>query len=213
MSNDVFDKKRPGDGNALKSDKLLAEGGRRPSKSSVVQTQPILPVATNVELRLLHAGDADELHALIVKNLDRLKPWFDWVHDDYSPGETAEFLRLCEERLQARADFSYGIRRGSELIGVTGLHKIDWGNRIARIGYWLDRDATGDGIVTKSVRVLVRYAFEELLLHRIEIRCAPDNAASRAVPERLGFDMEGEHRDVLRLRDRYQSLKMYALLR
>ncbi len=187
-------------------------GCRRPSKSSVVQIQPILPVATSVELRLLQLGDADALHALIVKNLDRLKPWFDWVHDDYGPGETAEFLRLCEERLQACADFSYGVRRGSELIGVTGLHKIDWGNRIARIGYWLDRESTGNGIVTKSVRALVQYAFETLLLHRIEIRCAPDNVASRAVPERLGFAMEGEHRDALRLRDRFQSLTMYALL-
>jgi ribosomal-protein-serine acetyltransferase len=49
-------------------------------------------------------------------------------------------------------------------------------------------------------------------MNRIEIRCAPDNAPSRAVPERLGFTEEGLHRQVLAIHGGFQDLIMYAML-
>jgi ribosomal-protein-serine acetyltransferase len=49
-------------------------------------------------------------------------------------------------------------------------------------------------------------------LNRIEIRCAPQNTASRAVPTRLGFIEEGLHRQVLAMRGEFQDLIMYAML-
>lgn len=45
-----------------------------------------------------------------------------------------------------------------------------------------------------------------------EIRCAPENFASRAVPKRLGFTEEGLHRQVLAIHGGFQDLIMYAML-
>lgn len=135
-----------------------------------------------------------------------------WAHDALSRADMLQFLEYAEDARAAGADFNYGIREHGKLVGAIELYYRDAKNRMARIGYWLDRDSTGRGVMTKSVRSLVQIAFDELEIHRIEIRCAPENRASRAIPERLGFTNEGTQRDVLLLRDRFQDLMMYSLL-
>jgi RimJ/RimL family protein N-acetyltransferase len=47
---------------------------------------------------------------------------------------------------------------------------------------------------------------------RVEIRAAPENARSRAIPERLGFTQEGTLRQVERVGDRYLDNVVYAML-
>jgi ribosomal-protein-serine acetyltransferase len=59
----------------------------------------------------------------------------------------------------------------------------------AEIGYWLAEKAQGRGIVSRAVRVLVRFSFVELGVDAVLIRCARDNVKSRAIPERLGFTL------------------------
>lgn len=113
---------------------------------------------------------------------------------------------------EPRRDLPYGFWNGDTFGGSIGLYKIDWSNRIARIGYWLDADFEGKGLVTRAAGTLVDLALSELRLNRIEIRCAPANAASRAVPQRLGFTQEGTHRQVLAIHGGFQDLVMYAML-
>lgn len=60
---------------------------------------------------------------------------------------------------------------------------------------------------------VVAYVFDILELHRVVIRCAVDNGRSRAIPQRLGFQEEGEARDSEWLYDRFQNMVTYALLR
>lgn len=70
----------------------------------------------------------------------------------------------------------------------------------------------GKGLMTKACETLVRHAFEDLGLNRVEIRAAVDNRKSRAIPERLGFQQEGVLRDAEWLYDRYADLVVYAML-
>lgn len=172
-----------------------------------------MPLSADVELRVLAATDADELHALICRNIEWLAPWMEWAHPQFSKAETLLFLERSEHGLRMRSDFNFGIRKHGELLGNVGLHILSRHDRTARIGYWLDKNATGQGLVTNSVRAIVDYAFSDLEIHRIEIRCAPSNRASRAIPERLGFTQEGTNREALWLRDRFQDLVMYSLLK
>ncbi|HLI97211.1 MAG TPA: GNAT family N-acetyltransferase [Candidatus Baltobacteraceae bacterium] len=126
--------------------------------------------------------------------------------------ETQQYLIDVELQPEPALDRPYGIFDGEEFAGSIGLYKIDFGNRISRIGYWIDADHQGKGLITSAARALVDHAFNDLRLNRIEIRCAPENAASRAVPQRLGFTEEGVHRQVLAIHGGFQDLIMYAML-
>jgi ribosomal-protein-serine acetyltransferase len=66
--------------------------------------------------------------------------------------------------------------------------------------------------MTKACRFLVDYAFAELKLNRVEIRCATGNHKSRAIPERLGFKLEGTVRQAEWLYDHFVDHALYGML-
>ena len=77
-----------------------------------------------------------------------------------------------------------------ELLGGTGLHRIDWALRRFEIGYWRRSGLRGRGIVTEAVVAISRMAFDALDARRVEIRMDDDNGASWKVAERAGFTLE-----------------------
>jgi len=172
-----------------------------------------LHVDEHTEVRLLRADDADVLYDVTIRNRESLAPWMSWMDRVIDVSDTYAFLRAAEKEAYEHSAFKAGIWRQGSLIGCIDLHQIDWLNGNARIGYWLDKDYTGHGIMTRAVHLLAEYAFEALDLHRIEIHVATGNDRSRRIPERLGFTMEGVLRQVQRLRGTYYDHTLYALLR
>jgi ribosomal-protein-serine acetyltransferase len=172
-----------------------------------------LHVDDEIEIRLLRDDDADVLYDVTVRNRDHLAPWMSWMDNVIDVSDTYAFLRSAEKQAYEHTSFKAGIWRGRELLGAIDLHDIDWTNAHARIGYWLDKDETGRGIMTRCVRALTEYAFDALDLHRVEIHVATANHRSRRVPERLDFTLEGVLRDVQRLREGFVDHALYALVR
>lgn len=162
------------------------------------------------QVRLLRVSNADELYELTEANREHLAPWMSWVGLVRDAGDTLGYLRSCEQDMLAQRAFRAGIFQHHRLIGAIDLHDIDWVNRNAKIGYWLDKAHTGHGIMTRAVRALVEYAFDALDMHRIEIRAAAENHPSRRIPERLGFEMEAVLNDAQFVGGRFHDLALYA---
>ncbi|QIY78383.1 GNAT family N-acetyltransferase [Chromobacterium violaceum] len=99
-----------------------------------------------------------------------------------------------------------------EIAGICSLHGINAAHRYARLGYWLADSHVGRGVMSRALALLMRYAFEELGLHRLELGCAPENLRSCRVAERLGFRLEGELRDAQFLNGRFWNMRCYGLL-
>jgi ribosomal-protein-serine acetyltransferase len=171
-----------------------------------------LKVDQEIELRLLESHDAEPLFALVDTNREHLRPWLFWVDTNISPNDTLEFIEIMWDSFTRGRGFSSGIWFNNEIAGVIGLYPITRQHRSASIGYWIARDFEGKGIVTRSCRSLINYAFRELELNRIEIRCAVENERSRRIPERLGFRNEGTARESERVNDVYYDSVIYGLL-
>jgi ribosomal-protein-serine acetyltransferase len=107
--------------------------------------------------------------------------------------------------------FQCGIWFHGVIAGIIGFHSIDWMNKNVEIGYWLGEKFQGRGIVTKTCRTLVDYAFYEYQLNRVQIRCATGNTKSNAIIERLGFIKEGNTRQSEFLYDHYVDLFVYGM--
>lgn len=171
-------------------------------------------VDDDTEVRPVHAADAEELYRLVRENEEHLYPWMGWVPEDgFTREDMRDFIRRSEKAVRDQSQFNALIVQSGKIVGVTGFPLIDWSNRIAHIGYWLDRSHTGHGLMTQSVRALLTYAFDALEMNRIEIRCATNNKTSAAVAERLGFTREGALRQARLMRDTYIDEYVFSMLR
>ena len=81
------------------------------------------------------------------------------------------------------------------LMGTVAIHYVDSINRRAELGADLFPCYWGAGIISRLVERLKEAAFKELGLHRLEIRCMPDNIASVRIALKAGFTFEGTLRD------------------
>jgi ribosomal-protein-serine acetyltransferase len=169
------------------------------------------PLSDGCHLRLFEEADAEELSALIDANRGHLTPWMPWAAGS-TPESTLEFIRLTRRQIAGNDGLQTAIVAGGRIAGAVGFHGIAWENRSTSIGYWLDAGHQGRGIMTRAVRALVDQALSGWKLNRVEIRAAPDNHRSRAIPQRLGFHEEGVLREVEHVGERYFDAVVYAML-
>jgi ribosomal-protein-serine acetyltransferase len=164
-------------------------------------------------LRLLEESDAEEQFNVVDANRDHLGRWMPWVGGERSPEDVLPFIRATRKQLADNDGLQTAIvDPGGAIVGMVGVHNIDWANRKTSIGYWLAADHQGRGVVTAAVRAYVDHAFGTWELNRVTIEAAVDNARSRAIPERLGFREEGVLREVERVDGRMLDHVVYSVL-
>jgi ribosomal-protein-serine acetyltransferase len=171
-----------------------------------------LRIEEELELRPVDERYAEELTALVRRDLAHLKPWMPWATERYSIEDAREFIRRQIRQYAEDQGFATLIFFGGRVAGCIGYNHIDWANRKTDVGYWLGAQYTGRGMMTKSCGALVTHAFNELRLNRVEIYCAVENLRSRRIPERLGFAEEGTHRQAEWVHDHFKDLVSYSML-
>jgi ribosomal-protein-serine acetyltransferase len=170
-------------------------------------------VDDRMELAMVELRDADEVFAAVDRSRDYLRQWLPWVDSSLRVDDTRAFIREALQQHAQDEGFQCVIRLDGNVAGLVGFRNLDWANRRTEIGYWLAEDYQGQGIMTACCRSLVDFAFGELGLNRVEIHAATGNRKSRAIPERMGFTLEGTHREVEWVNDRFVDGAVYALLR
>jgi ribosomal-protein-serine acetyltransferase len=166
----------------------------------------------DAELRLIEPQHAEQLDALIEQNRAHIKEWAAWLKDDRTIEDTRAFIKRNLTRLAENDGFTVAVWYGGEMAGQVEYNYIDWVNRKTELGYWLGARFQGKGLITNSCRVLIRHAFEELKLNRVEMHCAVENRRSRRIPERLGFRQEGTLLQAEWMHDHFNDLVIYAML-
>jgi RimJ/RimL family protein N-acetyltransferase len=138
-------------------------------------------------LRPWSVDDAPVLKALIDANLDHLRAWMPWAMNEPSEVEAiAERIEGFRANVRDGTDYIVGIILGDEAIGGAGLHRRQ-GPDTLEIGYWMSSLYTNRGYAAEAAMALTRVAFTMPHVEHVQIRCDPRNAASAAVPRKLGF--------------------------
>lgn len=146
---------------------------------------------SDVEPRAFTKRDAELVFDSVIRNREHLRPFMQWLTVDYSLDSARDFISHSRQAIAAKEGLPLGIFRDNDLIGSAGFVNFEWQTRRAEIGYWIDKNEEGKGIVSQACRLLLEYAFGDLRLNRVEIRCSTLNKRSAAVPTRLGFQLEG----------------------
>lgn len=177
-----------------------------------MDTTPLrMKIDDDTELRILEEQDAPHIFALVDQNRSYLKEWLPWVDLTRSVEDEIDFIHSLSTQHAKHQSFGYGIWYNNQLTGTIGCHAINWSDKKVEIGYWLAASFQGKGLMTKACKAMVTYAFNELRLAKVEIRCALKNKRSRAIPERLGFKEEGIIKDGEWLYDHFVDLVVYGM--
>lgn len=83
----------------------------------------------------------------------------------------------------------------------------------AYLGYFLGTDFTGRGYMTEAVRLILRFAFRNLKLHRVEANVQPQNIKSIEILQRCGFIKEGFSGKYLKISGRWRDHERWAIVR
>lgn len=113
-----------------------------------------------------------------------------------------------------RADFRFVIETPDDgAVGIATLTEIDWKNRTATHGIKLvNKERRTKGIGTDTVMAIMRYAFGELGLHRLDGSIFPENAASQGLYFKCGWKDEGLRRSCVYKNGRWRDLIMVGIL-
>jgi ribosomal-protein-alanine N-acetyltransferase len=169
-------------------------------------------------VRLCTLVDSDYTAWLEVRNRcrDWLVPWEPRSKGAPQPVEDhASFTARCgmrERERQLGSGFGFGVFHEGRFAGEVTLSSILRGPfQNGSIGYWIDKDVAGEGLIPESVVVVLQFAFETLRLHRIEVAIIPRNSASRRVAEKLDLRNEGVALGFLEINGEWEDHVRYAM--
>jgi [ribosomal protein S5]-alanine N-acetyltransferase len=172
-----------------------------------------------VDLRPLKGSDWDAWSAVRIKSRDWLEPWEPLGEPGApDPATDAEaFKARCgawERQRHFDAAYGFGIflRANGVFVGEVSLGSVQRGPfQSANVGYWIGEEAAGQGYMPEAVAVILRFAFEELGLHRVEAAIVPRNERSRRVADKLGLRDEGTSHRFLQIRGVWEDHVRYAI--
>ena len=188
---------------------------RAPAHPSAVNTTTL--IGRRLVLRPLVATDYDQWREV----RRRCAGWLTVWEPQRLPGapdaveDRQAFAARCGARqreLQLGAGYGFGIFVDGWFAGEINLNSVHRGAfQSAYIGYWIDERHAGQGYMPEAVVLVIRYAFEQLRLHRIQIAIIPRNVASRRVVEKVALREEGVAQRYLEINGAWEDHVRYAI--
>lgn len=171
---------------------------------------------SNIFIRTLEITDAESLLQLELKNRAFFQTYTSLREDSFYTlaGQTAR-IKNNKELLELDQYYFFGIflNETAELIGVSMLSEVLRGSlQSCYVGYFLDQKHNGNGYMTDAVRLVVRFAFDQLKLHRIEAGVMPHNIGSIRVLEKTGFHKEGIARKNVKINGKWEDHQVLAII-
>jgi RimJ/RimL family protein N-acetyltransferase len=143
----------------------------------------------HVALRAIEPADLETLRAW--RNDPRMRRNFR-ERNDISP----EQQRAWYERMSADPNqHLYAIEAGGRLVGAGGLLYVDTVSKLADFSLYIGDAYVDDTYAPDAARVLLDHAFGDLGLHRVWVEVYAFDTKKQALVERLGFTLDGRHRD------------------
>jgi [ribosomal protein S5]-alanine N-acetyltransferase len=162
-----------------------------------------------VSLRRVAAGDQDEFLRLARASVDLHHPWYTMPTTPREFGiYLTRFSQAAAEGLLVRA------RDGGALAGVITIDSIVRGRfQSASLSYAAFAPSAGRGYMSEGLGLVLRYAFQQLRLHRLEASIQPDNQASLRLVQRQGFRREGYSPAMLFIDGAWRDHERWAITR
>ena len=132
-------------------------------------------------------------------NLEYTKKFIEIVLAKYKSGDYHDWAIVLKDR--------------KKMIGTCGFTRIDAENSVAEIGYVLNPTYWGEGLATEAAKRVIKFAFEELGVNRVEAKFMFGNEASLKVMFKAGMKFEGYQRESLFVKGKYRTIGIASILK
>ncbi|MDO4916328.1 MAG: GNAT family protein [Rothia sp. (in: high G+C Gram-positive bacteria)] len=155
-----------------------------------------------VTLRCMQESDKNDI---VESCRDPRTQQYTHVPSDYTPQMADEFIANTDNTVRWAIEFK------GRYCGVIELRLVTDEVPAVSVGYWTSPWARGQGLQSRALKLVSAYAFAQGV-HRIEVKAATNNPASRHVAESAGYTFEGVQRHGECLRGQFNDLAVYSLL-
>ncbi|WP_460796636.1 GNAT family N-acetyltransferase [Nocardioides pacificus] len=167
-----------------------------------------------VLLRPLEYGDAAAWREARQRNADWLRPWDATVPPgtDVRPTSFRQLVHRLRRMARSGSTMPFAIEVDGRFAGQVTVNNIVRGSaQFASVGYWIDREFAGRGVVPLAVALVIDHCFTTAGLHRIEIAIRPENTNSLRVVEKLGVREVGYAPKYLHIDGEWRDHRLYAV--
>ncbi len=170
-----------------------------------------------VHLRPLVASDFDAWREVRTRSRDWLVKW----EQRPIPGQPdpavdkRAWVARCTARMRERelgTGYGFGMFVRGRFVGEINISSVQRGPfQTAYVGYWIDEAMAGNGYVPEAFVVVAKFAFEDLMLHRLQVSIIPRNRPSNRVAQKLGLRNEGTALRYLEINGVWEDHVRYAI--
>ncbi len=175
--------------------------------------KPFLRVDDHITIHLARPELAQAIFEVVDSQREYLRQWLPWVDLTKNISDTQNFIKESMQHNTNGTRLTTFFMVEEKLAGSIGVVSFNKDNNSCEVGYWLNKELQGQGIMTKTCRRFIDHLFSVKNLNRIEIKVASANLKSQTIPERLGFIKEGTLRQGLYMYKTYFDIHLYSLLR
>jgi len=175
---------------------------------------PVWLTAGEVTLRPLAYRDARAWRAVRRRNAAWLKPWDATVPPgaDARPSSFRSLVWRLNRQARQGTTYPFAIEVAGRFVGQVTVNNVVRGSaQFASVGYWLDREYAGRGIMPCAVAMVIDHCFFSAGLHRVEIAIRPENSNSLRVVEKLGLREVGYAPKYLHIDGAWRDHRIYAV--
>jgi RimJ/RimL family protein N-acetyltransferase len=141
----------------------------------------------------LRPPEPDDVDAITAACQDPEIPRWTRVPSPYTREHAVEFVERATRTRRHGTDASFVVvdAETGELLGATGVHRLDGEDGGPEVGYWIKREARGRGVATRALRLVTDWVCRDLgkrLLLQADVR----NATSQRVAQKVGYGYAGD---------------------
>ncbi len=165
-------------------------------------------------LRPLRRSDVGAWRDARRRNAVWLVPWDATVPPGVEARATSfrTLTRRLSQAARAGTTFPFAVEVDGRFVGQVSVNNIVRGSaQFASLGYWIDQQYAGRGVMPRAVAMAIDHCFTTAGLHRVEIAIRPENTNSLRVVEKLGLSEFGFAPRFLHIDGDWRDHRLYAI--
>lgn len=171
-----------------------------------------------VSIRPFKSSDASNLQRSILSSVGHVGQWLEWCTPRYTLGTARSWLNESQDLWEEGSAYRWAIvpaesfpKCANPILGCVEISVKNPGVPVGTMGYWVVREATGQGVCTQAALQALQWSFEHLSLGRVELLIQPDNDASIGVAKKLGATFQERLAGAIAFHGQRKAANLYAL--